>query len=116
MRQVRQGQDFKTDTDAKGPLIEFLAASSDDVQFIRSQIIQGMMASQETTSALLGNTIFLLARHPKILATNTRRDFDPRRRYVHFERVTRQPSLAAYPARISTTVSHIPPTGTDSSV
>lgn len=30
----------------------------------RSQILQGMMASQETTSALVGNTLFLLYRHP----------------------------------------------------
>ncbi|KAF1918279.1 cytochrome P450 [Ampelomyces quisqualis] len=37
---------------------------TDDRDFIRSQILQGMMASQETTSALLGNACFLLSRHP----------------------------------------------------
>ena len=37
----------------------------DDIHYIRSQILQGMMASQETTAVLLSNTLFLLARHPK---------------------------------------------------
>jgi cytochrome P450 len=42
-----------------------LLLQTDNREFIRSQILQGMMASQETTSALLGNACFLLSRHPK---------------------------------------------------
>jgi len=45
-------------------MIQGLAAQTDDRHYIRSQILQGMMAAQETTSALLGNTLFLLSRHP----------------------------------------------------
>lgn len=47
-------------------LVQGLSSQSDDIAFIRSQVLQGMMASQETTSALLGNAFFLLARHPTI--------------------------------------------------
>jgi cytochrome P450 len=46
-------------------LLASLSSQTDDRLFIRSQILQGMMASQETTSALLGNPCFLLSRHPK---------------------------------------------------
>ncbi|KAI1386887.1 cytochrome P450 alkane hydroxylase-like protein [Hypoxylon trugodes] len=45
-------------------LVQGLSSQTDDPEFIRSQIIQGMMASQETTSSLLGNTFFLLSQHP----------------------------------------------------
>lgn len=45
-------------------LVQDLSLQSDDQGFIRSQILQGMMASQETTSSLLGNALFLLSRHP----------------------------------------------------
>lgn len=47
-------------------LVQSLSSQSDDIAFIRSQVLQGMMASQETTSALLGNAFFLLARYPAI--------------------------------------------------
>lgn len=45
-------------------LIGGVTAQTEDRYIIRSQIIQGMMASQETTSSLLGNACFLLSRHP----------------------------------------------------
>lgn len=48
----------------KRSLVQDLSLQSDDQGFIRSQIIQGMMAAQETTSSLLGNALFLLSRHP----------------------------------------------------
>ena len=48
----------------KRSLVQALSAQSDDQGFIRSQIVQGMMASQETTSSLLENAVFLLSRHP----------------------------------------------------
>jgi cytochrome P450 len=44
-------------------LIRYLSAQTDDTIFIRSQVIQAMMAAQDTTSELLTNTLFLLARH-----------------------------------------------------
>lgn len=49
----------------KQSLLESLSNQTDDLPFIRHQILQGMMASQETTSALLGNACLLLSRHPK---------------------------------------------------
>ncbi|KAI1505399.1 cytochrome P450 [Biscogniauxia marginata] len=45
-------------------LAQGLPAQTDDVGFIRSQAFQGMMASQETTSFLLGNIFLLLSRNP----------------------------------------------------
>jgi cytochrome P450 len=55
------------DQDGRGTpsLLGGLSSQTDDRLFIRSQILQGMMASQETTSALLGNACFLLSRHPE---------------------------------------------------
>jgi cytochrome P450 len=45
-------------------LVQNLATQTDDMKFIRSQILQGMMAAQETISVLVSNTMFLMARHP----------------------------------------------------
>ncbi|KAF7536556.1 hypothetical protein G7054_g4413 [Neopestalotiopsis clavispora] len=46
-------------------LIQGLSAQTDDQAYIRSQVIQAMMAAQDTTSELLTNALFLLARHPQ---------------------------------------------------
>lgn len=46
-------------------LIHGLASQTDDIDYVRSQILQAMMASQETTAVLIANTIFLLARHER---------------------------------------------------
>lgn len=46
-------------------LIHALSAQTDDSAFIRSQVIQATMAAQDTTSELLTNALFLLARHPR---------------------------------------------------
>ncbi|KAI1382718.1 cytochrome P450 [Hypoxylon trugodes] len=46
-------------------LIQALSAQTNDLDFIRSQVIQAMMAAQDTTSELLTNALFRLARHPK---------------------------------------------------
>ncbi|KAI1737765.1 cytochrome P450 [Xylaria scruposa] len=45
-------------------LISGLSAQTEDLDFIRSQVIQAMMAAQDTTSELLTNALFVLARHP----------------------------------------------------
>jgi len=45
-------------------LVQGVSAQTDDRIEIRSQILQGILASQETTSVLLGNTFFLLSRNP----------------------------------------------------
>lgn len=68
----------------KRSLVQDLSLQSDDQGFIRSQILQGMMASQETTSSLLGNAFFLLSRHPscwdqvrnEVLANSDMLNFD----------------------------------------
>jgi cytochrome P450 len=46
-------------------MIQGLTEQTDDIKYIRSQILQGMMASQETTAVLISNAMFLLARDPK---------------------------------------------------
>jgi cytochrome P450 len=46
-------------------LIRGLSTQTDDSTFIRSQVIQAMMAAQDTTSELLTNALFFLARHPQ---------------------------------------------------
>ena len=45
-------------------MVKELATQTTDMNFIRSQILQGMLAAQETISVLVANTLFLLARHP----------------------------------------------------
>lgn len=47
-------------------LLDHLIDQTRDTLEIRNQIIQGMMAAQDTTSILISNTIFLLSRHPVI--------------------------------------------------
>lgn len=47
-------------------MLESLAEQTSNKVEIRSQIIQGMMASLETTSVLVSNSLFLLSRHTPI--------------------------------------------------
>ena len=46
-------------------MVKGLATQTNDMNFIRNQILQGMLAAQETISVLVSNTLFLLARHPE---------------------------------------------------
>ncbi|KAI0478575.1 cytochrome P450 [Xylariaceae sp. FL0804] len=46
-------------------LIQALSLQTQDPVFIKSQVIQAMIAAQDTTSELLTNALFLLSRHPK---------------------------------------------------
>lgn len=48
----------------KRSMIQSLSDQTEDREHIRNQILQGMLASGETISALLGNTILLLSKHP----------------------------------------------------
>jgi cytochrome P450 len=69
---------------SKNSLVHSLSSQTDDRLHIRGQIIQGMLASGETISALLGNTLLLLSRHPvywqrirdECLAGSDTSDFD----------------------------------------
>lgn len=47
-------------------LLDRLARQTSDRIEIRNQIIQGMMAAQDTTAVLISKTIFLLSRNPAI--------------------------------------------------
>ena len=47
-------------------LLDGLARQTNDRTEIRNQIIQGMMAAQDTTAVLISNTVFLLSRSPAI--------------------------------------------------
>lgn len=61
---TRQAQNQDIGNFKHSSLMEGLVAQTDDKLYIRYQILQGLMASQETTSNLLGNTLFLLSRDP----------------------------------------------------
>lgn len=50
----------------KRSMVQGLAEQTDEKDHIRSQILQGMMASEETTSVLLINAIFFLSRNPSL--------------------------------------------------
>ena len=45
-------------------LLFAMAEQTDDRTGLRNQILQALMAAQETTAALISNVFFLLARHP----------------------------------------------------
>jgi cytochrome P450 len=47
-------------------LLYNMVEETEDRVFLRNQILQGMIASEDTTSSLLGNVFFLLARHPDV--------------------------------------------------
>ncbi|KAF2703349.1 cytochrome P450 [Pleomassaria siparia CBS 279.74] len=50
----------------KGSMAYNLSGQTDDTEYIRSQILQSMLASKETTAMLVSNTMFLLARNPAV--------------------------------------------------
>lgn len=47
-------------------LLHNLIQQNADKTEMRNQIIQGMMAAQDTTAILISNSIYLLSRHPHI--------------------------------------------------
>ena len=50
---------------AKSPvLLHAMAEVTDDKTVLRNEILQALMAAQETTAALISNAFFLLSRHP----------------------------------------------------
>lgn len=61
---IKQALDESHEQKSKS-LIHALSAQTEDAAFIRSQVIQATMAAQDTTSELLTNALFLLARHPR---------------------------------------------------
>jgi cytochrome P450 len=68
MKAVRQHpfelpQNSKTTSDT---LLYNMAEKTGDRIFLRNQVLQAVMDSQDTTSNLIGNVFFLLARHPDI--------------------------------------------------
>ncbi|TGO24665.1 hypothetical protein BPAE_0097g00090 [Botrytis paeoniae] len=54
--------------DYASSLLENLVLQGKNLEEIRSQILQGMLVTQDTTGIVLSNTIFLLSRSPKIWA------------------------------------------------
>lgn len=53
-------------SDRRHILLYAMAEQTDDRTDLRNQILQALMAAQETTAALISNVIFLLARHPDV--------------------------------------------------
>ena len=47
-------------------LLESVASQTSDRREIRNQVLQGMLAAQDTTPTLISNTVFLLARCPQV--------------------------------------------------
>ncbi|KAL9113577.1 MAG: hypothetical protein Q9227_002315 [Pyrenula ochraceoflavens] len=61
--------DTKDDTSGeRHSLMDGLISQTNDKIEIRNQVIQGMMAAQDTSASLLSNTVFLLSRNPGIWA------------------------------------------------
>lgn len=58
-------QAYEENVPKQKSLIRALLVQTEDQNFIRSQVIQAMMAAQDTTSELITNSLFLLARHPR---------------------------------------------------
>ena len=57
------GTKSRNAADNHNSLLYHLLQQTDDKIDIRNQIMQVMMASQDTTSVLISNTVFLLSRH-----------------------------------------------------
>lgn len=55
-----------SDSSKANILLYNMVEETGDRVFLRNQILQGLIASQDTTSSLLGNVFFLLARHPDV--------------------------------------------------
>ncbi|KAF2115633.1 cytochrome P450 [Lophiotrema nucula] len=53
----------------KSSMAHNLGGQTDDLEYIRGQVLQSMLASKETTAVLISNAVFLLARHPAIWQT-----------------------------------------------
>ena len=71
-------------------LLANLVTQTEDAVEIRSQMIQAMMAAQDTTAALMSNVMFLLARNKAYLGSVTRR----RRLYRYKQLIARRPQAA----------------------
>ncbi|KAF2818630.1 cytochrome P450 [Ophiobolus disseminans] len=66
-------------------LLSTLAHQTNDRVYIRDQILQGMMASQETISTLIGNACFLLSRNPQYWQELRGAAQDPRNSELNFD-------------------------------
>jgi len=53
-------------TKKKESVAQCLMDQTDDMEYVRSQVLQTMFAAREKTAILISNAIFLLARHPAI--------------------------------------------------
>ena len=53
-------------TKKKESVVQCLMGQTDDMEYVRSQVLQTMFAAREKTAILISNAIFLLARHPAI--------------------------------------------------
>lgn len=68
---INQGKPHSTDEDVKDRrqqhiLLYDLAEQTGDRIELRNQILQALLAAQETTSNLLSNVFFLLSKHPTV--------------------------------------------------
>ncbi|ESZ92447.1 hypothetical protein SBOR_7164 [Sclerotinia borealis F-4128] len=61
-----ENSDISKSKDSASSLLDNLIMRGTDLAEIRSQIIQGMLVTQDTTGIVLSNTIFLLSRAPNI--------------------------------------------------
>ena len=74
--EYRQLRDTETDIEAFGTtttghpnLLYSMAKQTGDRVQLRNEILQALMAAQETTAVLISNVFFLLSRHPSVWDT-----------------------------------------------
>ena len=62
-------QENGEDQPGRHTLLRGMAEQTNDRNVLRSQVLQALMAAQETTAALISNVFFLLSKHPDVWDT-----------------------------------------------
>lgn len=87
-----------SETSKANILLYNMVEETGDRIFLRNQILQGLVASQDTTSSLLGNVFFLLARHPsvwqklrcEVLSVNDTQDYGTLMKLEYLKKVLKE--------------------------
>jgi len=80
-------------------LLTNLSKETDDRLYIRSQVLQGMMAAQETTSSLISNACLSLSRSPRHWEQIRSMARDPQNADLSFDSLTGLQPVRKHPAR-----------------
>ncbi|KAI0316899.1 cytochrome P450 monooxygenase CYP63 [Amylostereum chailletii] len=66
VREKGQRRQSEQDSDEEGTFLSHLTDSTDDVAYIRDQVLNMLLAGRDTTASLLTFAVYLLALHPDI--------------------------------------------------